>query len=251
MHILLPPSESKRDGGIPGTALELNALSFPALTPVRRRVLAAVRALSSSRERSAAALGLSKAQYFEVERNRALRHSPAMAAIDRYTGVLYEALDAESLSASAREFARGHLVIHSALFGLLGALDPIPAYRLSHDSRVPDLPLKKTWSAALAGELDALGGLVLDARSESYVKLGPAPKGAYFLRVVTEGAGGVRRALNHFNKKAKGEFVRELLLAQLDHSTVDSLLYWAAGRGIRLEPGAAGELQLVVEGDAV
>lgn len=209
-------------------------------------MLVAVRTLSSNRERSAAALGVSKAQYFEVERNRAVRRSPVVPAIDRYTGVLYDALDAESLTAAAREFAREHLVIHSAMFGLLGALDPIPAYRLSQDSRLPDLPLKKAWSGAVARELESLPGLVLDARSESYVKLGPAPESSVFLRVVTEGEDGAHRALNHFNKKAKGEFVRELLLAQIEHATVDSLLAWAASRGIRLDQARTGELQLVV-----
>ena len=60
-----------------------------------------------------------------------------MPAIDRYTGVLFDALDAPSLDADAREFARETVVVHSALFGLVGALDEIPAYRLSHDSRLP------------------------------------------------------------------------------------------------------------------
>lgn len=246
MHILLPPSETKRDGGVDGTALDLQALSFPALTATRRRMLAAVRALSSHRGNAAAALGLSASQYFEVERNRALRRSPVMPAIDRYTGVLYDALDAATLPDAARRFARDHVVIHSALFGLLGALDPIPAYRLSHDSRLPGHPMKRTWRDVLSREIRGLPGFVLDARSEAYAALGPAPDSRAFLRVVTEDSTGVRRALNHFNKKAKGEFVRQLLLAQTVHADADSLMAWAAERSIRLERGAAGELQLVV-----
>lgn len=246
MHILLPPSETKRDGGAAGTVLDLKTLSFSGLNSTRRRVLAAVRSLSSNRAKAAAALGLSEAQYFEVERNRAVRTSTVLPAIDRYTGVLYDALDAESLPDSARDFAGKHVVIHSAMFGLLGALDPIPAYRLSQDSRLPDLPLKQTWRETVAAELRRLPGLILDLRSESYVGLGPAPDSAVFLRVVTVGADGSRRALNHFNKKAKGEFVRELLLAQIEHPDVGSLITWATSRDIRLDHGEAGELQLVV-----
>jgi cytoplasmic iron level regulating protein YaaA (DUF328/UPF0246 family) len=169
-----------------------------------------------------------------------------MAAIDRYTGVLYEALDAPSLSVAARELAGSSLLVHSALFGLLRALDPIPAYRLSHDSRIPGHPLGRTWRTLLSAELAGLHGLVLDLRSEGYTALGPAPEGSWFLRVVTEDAGGVRRALNHFNKKGKGEFVRAVLMAGIDHPDLDSLLSWARGAGIRLEPGASGELELVV-----
>lgn len=246
MHILLPPSETKRDGGAEGSALDLAALGYRSLNPVRRRMLAAVRALSRNRATAAAALKLGATQLFEIERNRVLWHSPIMAAMDRYTGVLYEALDAHSLSVAARVFAADHVVIQSALFGLLGAADPIPAYRLSHDSRVPGHPLGRTWREAIASELARLPGLILDLRSEAYVALGPAPESARFLRVVTEGSGGPRRALNHFNKKGKGEFVRALLKAGIDHPDVDSLLRWAHTVGIRLEVGAPGELQLVV-----
>ena len=209
-------------------------------------MLAAVRALSSNRANAAAALGLSASQYFEVERNRVLRRSPILPAIDRYTGVVYDALGAETLPDSARQFAGQHVAIHSAMFGLLGALDRIPAYRLSHDSRLPETPLKRTWRDAVSRELHTLPGLVLDVRSESYVALGPAPESSVFLRVVTEDSTGLRRALNHFNKKAKGEFVRELLLAQIVHPDAESLIAWAAGRHIRLERHAPGELQLVV-----
>ncbi len=209
-------------------------------------MLAALRSLSSNRAVAAAALGLSKAQYFEVDRNRALRYSPILPSIDRYTGVLYDALDAGSLPETAREFAADRVIIHSALFGLLRASDPIPAYRLSHDSRLPGHPLGRTWRRVVSEELERLPGLILDLRSESYVALGPAPEQAYFLRVVTDGADGTRRALNHFNKTAKGEFVRELMLGLTDHPDATSILAWAADSGIRLKTGVPGELQLVV-----
>lgn len=246
MHVLLPPSETKRDGGAEGSALELERLAFPRLNIQRRRMLAAVRSLAQNRKAMAAALKLGPTQLYEIDRNRILRHSAVLPAIDRYTGVLYDALEATSLSSPAREFASKHVVIQSALFGLLRAGDPIPAYRLSHDSRLPGLPLGAGWRDAIARELDTLPGLMLDLRSEAYVSLGPAPQRAWFLRVVTENADGTRRALNHFNKKGKGEFTRALLEAGIDHDTVDSLLHWAAASGIRLTRGDARELFLVV-----
>lgn len=246
MHVLLPPSETKRDGGVDGTKLDLRALSCDGLSSTRRSVLAAVRSLCTNRVAAAKALGLSEAQYFEIDRNRALRSSPLMPALDRYTGVLYDAVDAASLPASAREFAGKHVWIHSAMFGLLGALDPIPAYRLSQDSRLPGFSMKKVWREAVSKELRQFSGLILDMRSESYVGLGAAPVDAVFVRVVTEDANGTRRALNHFNKKAKGEFLRELLLAQTDHPDVGSLLAWATAHGFRLSHGTRGELHLIV-----
>ena len=246
MRILLPPSETKKNGGLPGSLLDLAALGFSGLTPTRRKVLSAVRVLCRNRAVAAAALGISEKQYFEVERNREVTRSEVLPAIDRYTGVVYDALDAPTLPEQSRLFAGDHLVIHSALFGLLRALDPIPSYRLSYNSRIPELSLKRTWSSVISQELETLPGLIIDLRSESYVSMGPAPESSFFLRIVTVESNGTLRALNHFNKKAKGAFVREVLLSRIDHANVDSLLAWSADRGIRLDVCAPGELLLVI-----
>ncbi|HEY5319514.1 MAG TPA: peroxide stress protein YaaA [Galbitalea sp.] len=248
MLILLPPSETKRDGGVTGSALDLGALSFPELTAARRSALRGLRSVSKSVSASMSALRLGTTQRFEIDRNRAVSVSPVMPAIDRYTGVLYDALDAASLSPSARKFLSQTTIIHSALFGLIRAEDSIPAYRFSHDTRVPGTPLGSLWREANAAVLAAWSGLILDLRSESYVHLGSAPvrEGSFFVRVVSEDASGRRRALNHFNKHGKGALVRALAQAGEDHSSVDSLLDWATRSGVRIEPGVPGELDLVV-----
>ena len=169
-----------------------------------------------------------------------------MPALERYSGVLYEALDASTISSDGHRFAGDHILIHSALFGLVSASDLIPAYRLSHNSRLPGVSLLTLWRAPLREVLATESGLVLDLRSDSYVKLGPAPHRSWYVRVVSEDEGGRRTALAHFNKKAKGVFARELILAGHSHDTIDSLLEWARSRSIRLELSTAGVLDLVV-----
>ncbi len=246
MLLLLPPSETKRDGGADASALDLVALSFAQLTPARKLTLAALTSLSRNLGASTGALGLGPTQQFEIGRNRAIRVSPTMPAIDRYTGVLYDGIDAPSLSRDARAFAAQHLAIHSALFGLVAAADPIPAYRLSHNSRLPRLSLRAVWREPISRVLSEYDGLIIDLRSESYVALGPAPRGSVYVRVVSETAGGRRVALSHFNKKGKGEFVRSVLLAGTDHDSVDSLIAWARASGIRLSKASEGEIELVV-----
>lgn len=247
MLILLPPSETKRDGGLEGSRLDLTGLSFPELNAARRRAMSALGEVSSELAAAMTALKLGPTQAPEAERNRHLRRSPVLPSIDRYDGVLYDALDAPGLPADARVFANDHLAISSALFGLTRALDPIPAYRLSADSRLPGLRLKAHWAAAVSHSIAQEHGLILDLRSEAYAALGPAPQRAdsVFVRVVTE-QGGRRRALNHFNKSGKGTLTRALLLAGADLPNVAALLEWAPTAGLRLEPGAAGELDLVV-----
>jgi cytoplasmic iron level regulating protein YaaA (DUF328/UPF0246 family) len=247
MLIILPPSETKRDGGDPARPLSLDSLSFAQLRKPRERALSAMRRLARNRG-AGAALRLGPTQARELERNKQIESGPTMAAIERFEGVLYEGLDVSTLAPAARAFAHDHLVIASALFGLVGPDDPIPAYRLSPDSRLPGTPLKALWSAPVADVLAAASGMILDLRSEAYVALGPAPRReeSWYLRVVSEGADGRRRALNHFNKKGKGEFVRAMLRAGVDHPDIASLIDWAARAGIRLERGAPGELDLVV-----
>ncbi|MBW8871554.1 MAG: peroxide stress protein YaaA, partial [Leifsonia sp.] len=97
MLILLPPSETKRGGGA-GSPLALDRLRFPSLNDVRREVVSAVVELASDHGSAVKALKLGPTQAGEVERNRAILTAPTMRALERYTGVLYDALDAESLS---------------------------------------------------------------------------------------------------------------------------------------------------------
>jgi len=248
MLILLPPSETKRTGGL-DPHLSVAGLRFPGLAALRRSLVRDVAHLARDPAASMVALKLGPRLADEVGRNLVLAKSPTMPALDRYTGVLYDALDAASLAEEARRFAGEHLVIHSALFGPVSALDAIPAYRLSHDSRVPGIQLKRYWSAAVTRELSG-GGLILDLRSEGYVGLGPVAGNpqSYFLRVVTIGPDGTSRALNHFNKSAKGLLTRQLLMNGEDFESVPELLDWAVQAGIGLTLGGPGELVLVASG---
>ncbi|MDQ4138521.1 MAG: peroxide stress protein YaaA [Actinomycetota bacterium] len=248
MLLLLPPSETKRDGGDPSRTLDLAALSFPELTAARRSALASLRALSRNLTAAAAGLKLGGSQRFEIDRNRVLGKSPVLPALDRYTGVLYDGLDAATLSPAERSFAGESVAIASALFGLLGAADPIPAYRLSHDSKLPRISLKAHWRGPISSVLGKVDGPLIDLRSEGYVALGPLPDrpDAVTVRVVTEDEGGQRKALNHFNKKAKGEFTRAVIRAGVRHQSVDSLLEWAPDAGIRLVRSGDRTLDLIV-----
>lgn len=248
MLLLLPPSETKRTGGPEGTRLDYAALTWPELTQQRRAAVEGVRKLSRNLGAATSALRLGGTLAGEVARNRVILTSPVLPAIDRYEGVLYEGLDAATLTVDQRAFAGRHVAIASAAFGLTAALDPIPAYRLSHDSRLPGLSLLRLWREPLSAVLAATDGLLLDLRSEAYAAMGPLPvrPDAVFVRLVSEDAGGRRRALNHFNKTGKGLFVRRLIEAGIVHPDAAALIRWAASAGIRLEAGAAGELDLVV-----
>ncbi len=249
MLILLPPSETKRPGGR-ARPLDGAALALPQLAAQREAVVDALVALSADADAAARVLKLSERQRGEIADNAALRTAPTLPAIDRYTGVLFDALDASALPAPARRWLGAHVLIQSAPFGLIGALDPIPTYRLSAGTVLPGIPaLRRVWADATTQALAEAGPrFVLDLRSEAYAALGPVPAGipSAYLRVVTEAEGGAVRALNHFNKHAKGELVRRLAEARPRVASARAFSAWAAEAGLTVRPGAPGELDLVV-----
>ncbi|MFC8680886.1 YaaA family protein [Microbacterium ureisolvens] len=246
MLILLPPSETKRAGGV-GAPLDATRLALPELAPPRAAVVDALVALSADEDAAARVLKLGPKQRGEVAVNAALRDAPTMPAIDRYTGVLYDALGAASVSAAGRRWLGAHVLVHSAPFGPVGALDPIPAYRLGAATALPGVPpLRRLWAAEVTAALaGAQPRFVLDLRSEAYVALGPVPAvPSRYVRVVSEGADGAVRALNHFNKHAKGALVRRLAEDRPRISSPAGFVRWADAAGLRVRESAAGELEL-------
>ena len=217
MLILLPPSEGK-GAARRGKPLDLADLSFPDLTPARERVLAALEALCmGDADRAAEVLGIGRTQLDLVELNGGLRTAPTARADRVYTGVLYDALGAGSLSAAAKRRAGTRLAVVSSLFGLVRPADRIPAYRLSGDTTLPGLgPVAGVWREALGSAVEeALGtGLLVDLRSTTYAAFWRPPAGlarrVATVRVLHE-TQGRRQVVSHFNKATKGRLVREVL----------------------------------------
>ncbi|NMN94199.1 peroxide stress protein YaaA [Antrihabitans stalactiti] len=243
MLVLLPPSETKSDGG-KQAPLDLDALSMPKLTPTRERLVAALVELAADVDASTKALGIGPSQLAELQRNATLRTSATRPALERYTGVLYDALAAKSFTRVQRSKAYARLAIGSALFGAVRADDPIPAYRLSGGSKLPGFgTLSSVWRDDLAAALldEADGQLVVDLRSGTYQQLGRVP-GAVTATVLTETPDGTRTVVSHFNKHHKGLLARALVLTRADPVDVRGVARIAAKAGLRVEVVSASEL---------
>lgn len=248
MLVLLPPSETKRPGG-DGAPLNIEALALPSLRAAREQLIEALVVLSADEEASARVLKLSPRRMHEVADNAALRSAPTLPAVYRYTGVLFDALDATTLDRAARRWLGAHVLVHSAPLGPVGALDRIPTYRLAASTSIPGLPsMRKIWADAVTSALrEARPDFVVDLRSEAYAALGPVPgdvQGVY-VRIVSEGPDGAARALNHFNKKAKGRLTRALAETRPDIGSLADFYEWAGEAGYVVRPGAAGEIQIL------
>jgi hypothetical protein len=243
--LLLPPSETKAPGG-DGAPLDLSALTAPELTPVRTEIAEALVKLADDVPAARSALGLSARQDAEIARNAELWTSPTRPAIERYTGVLYDALDVGTMTRAQRARAGRRLAVGSALFGLVRSEDPIPAYRLSAGSVLPGLPtLRALWKPALTPVLAEVDELVVDLRSGSYAALAPVAD-AVTLEVLSERPDGSRSVVSHFNKAHKGRVARLLALSTAEPTDVGRLRGLLRRAGLHVEHGGGTALTLVV-----
>ena len=246
MIVLLPPSETKHIGG-DGPPLRVESLSSPELGPLRDALVDELVELAADHAACRSALGISASQHAEIERNAALRSAPTLPAIDLYTGVLYDALDVGSLRGASAVRARARLAVGSALFGLLRADDPVPAYRLSATSKLPGQPtLAARWRPVLEPVLAQIASseLVVDLRSGSYAALGRLP-GAVKVDVLAEHSDGRRTVVSHFNKAHKGRLARALATSKSEPDNAAQVATVARRAGMRVER-RGDELTIVI-----
>ncbi len=186
------------------------------------------------------------------------------APIDHFTGTLYKALGAASWTAAERRWALAHLLVHDKDAGIVaaGSWDPLPLV----ERRGKSLPLVEERGKAVRLETTRPQGpfslveergravrlettpreLVIDARSQEYVRLILPPATAWTLRVVSEDSEGRRLAISHWNKHHKGVLAAALVRDRPRVRRIGDLLDWASGAGIRLEATGDRSLDLVI-----
>ena len=212
--ILLPPSETKRSGG-GVAALRLESLALRALDcGSARRCSTLSRALGRCRGRAARVL--------EARRDPARRGRRQRARADRADDGRRRPLHRRALRRAGcgiprrappgAGWARTSSSTRRRSARWVHSTDPrVPARRGVVAAR------RRTAAAAVVRcRRRGPGGscrraFVLDLRSEAYVALGPVPASvtSVYVRVVTrQRRDGAVRALNHFNKHAKGALVR-------------------------------------------
>lgn len=227
MRVLLPPSETKKSGG-GNSRFKAHDLSFYAqLAETRKAVRSALETLSKNEDEAIKALKLGKKSASEIANNLTLHEQPTLPAIDRYTGVLFDAISLNEMDIANRKWLNTNVYIQSALFGLINASDEIPSYRLSASSRLPSLDesLKKTWIKAHS-ELSLSKHLILDFRSKEYANLAPFSN-AYTLEVYSRQRDGSKKALNHFNKTAKGDLIKRMAQSNVQFADITEFLVWS------------------------
>jgi cytoplasmic iron level regulating protein YaaA (DUF328/UPF0246 family) len=243
MIFLLPPSETKEPGG----KKKPKVLSFEELDKTRKLLQQGLLDICKNPALAAKALKLGPKQLGEIAVNLELTNPKCLPALDRYTGTLYDALKDSGVTAAMRARAGKTVFIQSSLFGLISAMDEIPNYRLSAGSKIPGINIKSLWQLAHKDIWSKFSNkMVIDLRSNSYAELAPIPASvtSYSVEVVLEDSRGNRKSLNHFNKQAKGRFVRAALSAKATPKSIAELKVVAKQANLKLE--ATGKKLLLV-----
>ena len=191
MLILLPPSEGK---------------SAPdSLSPFNFEALQYSTELTPTRKVAIAEAGIDAKKQMAAE------------AISVYTGVLYKALDWNSLPAKAKKRGERSLRIISALFGVVTPTNEIFPYK----SKIKTSQWKDVLTKIFESHSDEL---VIDCRSSTYRGVWTPPHDRTIEVRVFQEKVGVRSVITHMSKKYRGEVARELLMAEKTPDTVEEVI---------------------------
>lgn len=194
MQILLPPSEGKHIPDV-GPALKLSELSFAA--------------------------PLLHARKISLGDDPTLVRAPAAAAHDIYSGVLYSALDWETLNAASRTRANRSIIIISARFGALRLTDRIPTYK----ARIENSEWREPVTAALGAIKTPLW---IDCRSSTYQQVFRPPVDRTVAVRVFKQTGKHRTVITHMSKHYRGLLTRMLVTQSRAPKSPQELLEVAA-----------------------
>ncbi len=210
--LLLPPSEGKAEGGNRRrSSWTPEGGSFGSHLGGRRAEV--VEALAAAHGGDEKLLGVRGDHLVRARwANSSLIGAASLPAWQRYTGVVWDHLDPETLPAAARK----QIVVVSGLLGLVRGDDPVPDYRLKMGANLrPIGKLSTWWRESLTTEMARV------ARRCVVIDLLPQEHRA---ALVLDGLDGVSLTLvdptgrpgGHFAKAAKGELARAILTNGLD-----------------------------------
>lgn len=185
--ILIPPSEGKAQGG-KGKIIKPSAEI--------KEVLSKLSTANPSKLYSGTEKSINEA----IQINKDILISHTMPAINRYTGVVYDAINYDTLK--NKDAFNKHVRIISGLFGLVKPTDLIPNYKL----KMGNLGLAKFWKPIISKQLKET--FVIDLLPQEHKKAVEYSNGVEVEFIITKN--GRQKPAGHFGKKVKGLFVRWL-----------------------------------------
>jgi len=168
--------------------------------------------------------------------NAELRTAPTLPAIERYTGVMYDAIEHRTLGTDAREAFGQSAIIMSGLFGMVRPFDMIPAYKLKMGGKlIRGKSCAAVWKPLITRSLadSVQGGVVWDLlpneHSAAWDPSSVRYESRFTVKFVEQGAGGQLKTVNHWSKLLKGALIRHLVSNEEAAGSADSALDLVAG----------------------
>lgn len=256
--ILLPPSEGKATAG-EGPPIDLDSLSYDEFNGTREQMIKALGQLSEKPRVAQKILGV-KGVALEKARadNAGLADAPTLPAIERYTGVMYDSIDYQSLDDEAKECFGQNTIIMSGLFGMVRPFDLIPTYKLRMGVK---LRLNKTCAAiwkplittslASTAENGVIWDLLPNEHSAAWDPSKISCETRYTVKFLEAGRDGRLKTVSHWSKALKGSLVRHLVANPQAAGTVDTALDLLTGfshpEGYEYRPDLTAEVDGATE----
>jgi len=206
MKILLAPAETKKEGGYENTLSKDIFFYADDIIDTYEKYIE-----DASTDELSTWFGIKKLD--DVKKyKRSIKNLPTMKAIQRYTGVAFEALDYNSLDTNQKDFVDKHVLLYSNLFGMLKADDFIPEYKFKQGSILPQINQEKYYKEHLKEKLDAyLGDEVLDLSANYYQKYYKPSANVITFKFLKNG-----KVVSHWAKHYRGAMVRQIAMNNID-----------------------------------
>lgn len=133
-----------------------------------------------------------------------------------YSGVLYKALDYQTLSPSAKARCEKSVVIISAKYGAVAPTDRIEFYK----EKINNAVMRPVVEKKLAGYKK---DLIVDCRSSTFQAVWNAPCDVTVAIRASTVVDGVRKVITHMSKKTRGEVTRALLTSRSTPKTPEDI----------------------------
>ena len=218
MKILLAPSETKVSNFGEESPFCKENFSFEELFDKREYILNIYEQYlkNSSLEELSEWFGLKSLK--DVEKySKSPRFEKTAKAIQRYTGVAYEALGYDTLDNKAQKYIEDNVVIFSNLFGAILAKDLIPDYKYKQGAKLPDINIENYMKSEFSPFLDEyLGEVTVDLRAGYYEKFYTPKCQTVTYKFLKDG-----KVVSHWAKYYRGIVARAMAINNI--KTLDEL----------------------------
>ncbi|OPL08100.1 MAG: hypothetical protein AVO33_02075 [delta proteobacterium ML8_F1] len=130
------------------------------------------------------------------------------AALWTYSGEVFKQLGLEEYTSEEIRYLDEHLLILSALYGVLRPRDGIRPYRLDMTMKVPQVNLYQWWSTQMS-EVFSKDEVILSLASKEFSKMVPYPLVEVLFKQKTPGGGHKEVAI--YSKQARGLMLRYMV----------------------------------------